>query len=259
MSLFEQVAVLFKARETKKASDFDGLVRAVADGAALSPEAIAAALEQFDRTPDDLQTAVERRQQRVEFARRLAEVPQLEAEKRELETKGSAETVRYEALLKPLQEEHKRIMDGLNGRYYFVAARIPQAQSMADNLRQTYTGPLQDELDANRQEQARLNREIHKILESAKRHENAASFTRPAEPDFIQTVRSEGKFLGVIAESTTWTKLTHAEPVRILSAEDESTEQAAAQSLCETAAEKQAALAKLVERETAILAEMLNP
>jgi hypothetical protein len=259
MDIFGQVAALFTARQTRKASDFDALVKAVADGNPPPPATIAELLEAAGKTPDDLQREVTRRQQRAEFARRLAELPAMQEEAAELKRKGSAEMQRFQALITPLQQEHQRTIDGLNGRFFFLAARIPEAESMADKLRQTYEGPLTAELDDLRMKQGELGRAIRKALQTAERHEHDASFTKPAEPDYIQTVRSEGKFLGVVAESTTWTKITHAEPVRILSAEDQSTEMAAAKACRQSAAELQRELDLLTQREQEILRLMLEP
>ena len=187
MSIFEQVAALFTARQTQRVSGFDDLARTIADGNPPSPEAIAAALEEFGRTPDDLQREVTRRQQRAEFARRLAEVPALQEEAAELKRKGAAEVAQHEAIIKPLVEEHRRNIKTLDGRYLFLMARIPESESMKDKLLASYRGPLTTELDENRAKQARLNREIHKILETAKRHEHATSFTR-REESCVQTV-----------------------------------------------------------------------
>ena len=130
-SIFEAVAEVFRTRKQKQAGDFSELVRQLADGKGNpGPAEIAELLETGGKTPADLQAAVEYRLKRLEFARRLAELPGLQGEKAELERKGAEENERYRLLVKPLEEQHLQNIATLNGRYRTVAAAIPVAESM---------------------------------------------------------------------------------------------------------------------------------
>ena len=149
IELLERVKEVFSTRQRKKVSDFDQLTAAVVDGKGPDAATIAVQLEECGKTPEDLAGAVEYRQQRRQDAAILAEIPALENEKAELERKGREEDARFEALLKPLAEEHRQIADKLNGRYRYITARIPQAEGVKARLLQTYVGPLTAELDEN--------------------------------------------------------------------------------------------------------------
>jgi hypothetical protein len=176
-SLFAQVAELFLARQVKKASGFDELAQAVADGKAPSPTKIAEQLEEFGKTPEDLEREVTRRQQRVADAQRLATLPALHDEKAELERKAAKENARYEAVLKPLQQEHQQTIDGLNDRYRNVVAQIPAVEGLRDKLRQSYVGPLQAELAEISAKQQEIQQSISTIEATAEVHETAAEGT----------------------------------------------------------------------------------
>ena len=266
MSLFDQVAALFKARQTKKTNDFDGLVAAVIDGTPPGPEAIAELLEAADKTPDDLQREVTRRQQRRQDAAVLAEVPALQEEAAELKGKGAAESQRFEAAIKPLREAYQQTIGSLNDRYFAIMRQIPVAESMRAKLIATYRGPLEAELTGNREQQAELSREIHQTIKLAEKHEHESQFVRKPNK-FVEVVRELGQVVGVVASSTTWEKTTPTEaafaavedPFAGVSPEESEAKKAAAKSLRAKVATMQAELARLVERETAILAEMLQP
>ncbi len=161
-SIFEAVAAVFRKREKEAAGDFDALVKAVAGDTPPDPEEIAVQLEQFRKTPAELEQAVTRRQKRREDAALLADVPLLEAEKAELNRKADEENARFEALVRPLREEHQRNIGTFVNRGWLIEAQIPKAQAAKVRLLDSYTGPLTAELDGNRERQRELNFEISK-------------------------------------------------------------------------------------------------
>jgi hypothetical protein len=260
-ALFSQVAEVFSRRQAKKTEDRETLVNAILDGGkkAPTPAQIATALDEMGWDPEGLEKEVARRQQRRQDAAALAEVPALEKEKAELERKGAAEVARYEALIAPLRQEHQRNIGTLNGRFHFVAARIPEALEMRNKLLQSYRGPLTTELDDNRAKQAELQREIQTAIRQAERHEHAATFTRSQEPSFVQQVSQAGQFVGVVAESLGWDKVKDLESVSLLPPDERKAAEAAAKSCREEAAKLQKQVDAMVRREAEILELMLEP
>ena len=176
-SLFSQVAEVFTRRQAKKVEDREALVTAILAGGkkAPTPAQIATALDEMDWTPEALEKEVARRQQRQQDAAVLAEIPALEKEKGELEAKGNAEEARYQAVVKPLQAEHAKNMELLNGRYRYIVMRIPQAEGMRNKLIASYAGPLTDELDANRAGKANS---IEKSARSRRPRSNTSTWRR---------------------------------------------------------------------------------
>ena len=146
LALLEKAKENLLGRQQKKAADFDALAARLATGKKVSLEEITDELETLGRTAEELDTEVNRRQQRQQFAATLATLPQLQADKAELERKASKENLRHEAIVKPLEEAHRQTIDGLNARYGDVLRQIPVAESMKDKLRETYRGPLTEEL-----------------------------------------------------------------------------------------------------------------
>ncbi len=256
-SLFSQVAEVFTRRQAKKVEDREALVTAILAGGkkAPTPAQIATALDEMDWTPEALEKEVARRQQRQADASVLAEIPALEKEKGELEAKGNAEEARYQAVVKPLQAEHAKNMELLNGRYRYIVMRIPQAEGMRNKLIASYAGPLTDELDANRARQGELNREIRTLTKAAEQHEHLATFTK-REDSYLEVRRTDTE---VLVGNLEWQKVKDAPQVPILSKEEIKTRQADAKSLRDTVAEKQKELDSLVKRESQILEEMLQP
>lgn len=264
MSLFDQVAALFKARQTKKTNDFDSMVTALVGGTPPPPAAIAELLEVAGRTPDDLEREVARRQRRQADAAALAELPALEKEKASLEAAGTAESQRYEALVRPLREEHERTLVALNGRYRYIVDRIPQAEAMRVKLLETYRGPLRDELDSNRQRQGELNREISTAAKLARRHEHDLSFVRKGDKEPLRVVHTPSE--SFIVGDPMWDKTTPEAAAQDaldmqagMTPEEIENKKGILKGLRETLAKAQAELDALVKREAEILELMLQP
>jgi len=215
-------------------------------------------LEAAGKTPPDMVTEVNHFKERAADARQLATLPALQAEKTELERKGTAEVARFEAAVKPLKEEHAKNMRGVNNRYREVVAAIPQVEALREKLRRSYVGPLTIEFDDVRMKQGEVGRKIGALLKTAAKHEHAASFTRREESS-IQVVRERGELVGVVAESLTWDKMSTLKDTPILPCEELDTLQAAAKACREQAAELQKQLDVLIAREAEILELMLLP
>jgi hypothetical protein len=261
MNLFSEVAALLTRREQKKTEDFDSLVKAVADGGRKGPTVsqIAERLESLGCTAADLEAAVSRRLQRQEFVAALATIPELQAEKAELERKGREETLRFEALVKPLQEEHKANLDGLNSRYFFVTRQIPAAEGARQKLISSYRGPLEQELVENRIRKAELERAIELATRRAAEAERVASCTRRDESaDQIQVVREAGQVVGYVSGTERWAK-ADSKDTPCLPPDELATALASAQSCRADVTRMQQELAALVKREAEILELMLVP
>jgi len=251
-TLFAQVAEVFTRRQEKKIEDREALVKSILDGGKKAPTAaqIATALDEMGWTPEALEKEIARRQQRRDEAAALAEIPALEKEKAELERKGAAEVARFDALVKPLQDEHAKNMEAVNGRYRYVVMRIPQAEAMRNKLLASYSGPLEAQLIENREEQARLNREISTANKTAQMHEDHLQFSEPGEltaamdkTDWVKVKESTG--------ATAWHQ--GMSPEEIKSAKE------IAATCRQAAADKKKELAALVKREAEIMEEMLQP
>ncbi len=257
MSMFSQVAELLTRREQKKTEDFDSLAKAVADGGKKAPTVtqIAERLESLGRTAADLEAEVVRRQQRQPTPRSWQpSPPSLPSWK-----VWAGRSWRLTRNSGPSKRNTPTARHQLFGNVQWKQQQVTAAEAMRAKLLASYRGPLQQELDDNRAKQGELNREITKAVRSAESHEHAATFSKAPEPTYVQEVRQGGTFLGVVAESTAWTKMKDQERTPLLSAEDQSAELAAAKSLRESVVQLQRELDVLVAREVAILDEMLVP
>ena len=175
LALLEKAKEKLLGRQQKKAADFDALAARLATGKNVSLEEITDELETLGRTVEELDVEVCRRQQRQQYAATLAALPQLRAEKAELERAAAQENVRYEAALRPLEADHQRTIDSLNGRYREVVVQIPVAESMTGKLLETYRGPLQPELSEIRDKQMEIMASVALIERTAVFHEECAS------------------------------------------------------------------------------------
>jgi hypothetical protein len=180
-SLFSQVAEVFTRRQQKKIEDREALVNAILGKQPPTAAQIATTLDEIGWAPDGLEKEVARRLQRRQYAATLAALPQLRAEKAELERAAEQENVRYEAALRPLEADHQRTIDSLNGRYREVVVQIPVAESMTGKLLETYRGPLQPELSEIRDKQMEIMASVALIVRTAVFNEEAASSSDVAD------------------------------------------------------------------------------
>jgi hypothetical protein len=188
LELLEKAKAYIRGREEKKASDFDALVKAVADGKAPDPAKIAEQLEAFGKTVEDLAAAVENRQRRAEYARRFAELPGLQRKLADLQKAGSAEAARF----RPLEEEHAATVRRLSGEAYFLEQQITEAQGMNDKLLGSYQGSLRAELAVNAAEQNEINQTIRSVEATAQAHEEAAEYTDLDDDRVTRTAAAKG-------------------------------------------------------------------
>ena len=227
-TLFTQVAEVFTRRQQKKIEDFDALVRAIMVGGKKPPTAaqIAEALDDAGKTPVDLEREVTRRQQRVEYARRFAEIPGLQKKMAQLEQAGAAEANRF----RPLEEEHQETVRRLTGQAYTLEQQIAAAQGMQSKLLASYSGPLRDELASLGAKQREVNESIRAAEQTAAEHERAADVTG----------------------------FSNSYPGTIVSDADVASRRLAAKTCRETAAELKKKLPPLIARAAEIQAEMLT-
>ena len=229
MSMFSQVAELLTRREQKKTEDFDSLVRAVVDGGKKAPTItqIAERLESLGRTAADLEAEVNRRQQRIADAAKLATVPALQKQMADLERQGAAEANRF----RPLEAEHRATVRRLTSEAAALQIQIEDAAATENKLLASYAGPLRDEAAANAAEQNQIEQSIRAAEQTAVEHERAADVTG-----------FSNSYPGTTASDT-----------------DVASRRTAAKTCGETAAELKKKLRPLIARAAEIQAEMLNP
>jgi hypothetical protein len=264
LALLEKAKEKLLGRQQKKSADFDALAVRLATGKTVAVEEITDELETLGRTAEELDAEVSRRQRRIADAGALAEVPALQEEAAEIQARGAAESQRYEALVRPLREEHERTLVALNGRYRYIVDRIPQAEAMRVKLLETYRGPLRDELDSNRQRQGELNREISTAAKLARRHEHDLSFVRKGDKEPLRVVHTPSE--SFIVGDPMWGKTTPEAAAQDaldmqagMTPEEIENKKGILKSLRETLAKAQAELDALVKREAEILELMLQP
>lgn len=156
MNLFQRVADAFRMRETQKLTGFEELVQAVVGGQDLPPADIAAQLEAFGRTPDDLQHAVEYRQRRLALAAEAAREPAL---RKELESVQSAYQVKV-AEFEKVRDTYNKACAPLVEKAVDLERQVIAASGAVDKLREGYRGPLLDKLAEAERQRAEIEGQI---------------------------------------------------------------------------------------------------
>ena len=177
IEVLERVAGVFRKREQEKADDFCALVRQVAGDKASDPEDIAAQLSQFDRTPEELDKAVEYRRRRQALAAELATVPDLQ---KQFDVARQAEAVEV-ARWKKLVEEHDALAGPLRSRVLTLDQALARARGCQGTLREIYEGPLTTELGDIQEARRRIYQQQQNTLHT---RDHSVGWMRPAA-DFV--------------------------------------------------------------------------
>ena len=175
--LFDQIADVFRKRQVQTAEDFDSLARQVAHGQAPAAAKIAALLDQFQKSPDELQQLATYHATRLNLASQMAMAPGLQAEADEASDKLQVERARWEKLT----QEHNAIEGPLVSRLMQLSQQIARARGCEEKLRAGYQGTLRNELAAIQTQRQDVNQRKQSIEASREHH---ASWARPAA-DFL--------------------------------------------------------------------------
>ena len=120
------MADLFRARQTKKASDFYELARLVAKGENFDPAQVASALEEFGKTPEDLEQLVNGLQQLAAYARQFATIPGNKARLEQVAATFKAAEDDFRPIHAAFMEKRKQLL----AEAEYVQGQINQAEPM---------------------------------------------------------------------------------------------------------------------------------
>ena len=181
MELLTKVADIFRARQEKKASGFDELVKTLAAGGKKAPSAdqIAAALEEFGKAPETWRPVWMQGKSGATMPHSWQPYRDCGSSLPNCSAKGRLSAERFA----PLLDAHHKKIGELNRQAAGVQIAIENAATMEDKLRETYIGPLRDEMGEIGKERAEIERAIRSIEKTAAEHENQATGQNISDED----------------------------------------------------------------------------
>jgi seryl-tRNA synthetase len=135
--LVGKIARRLDAAKQKRESDYDALVRKIADGKEPPLETVEATLQGAGKTAADLEAAVELLVERRRLRAIADKLPALESEAAALQVKAG----KANAILEAAEQEHARAIHPIQCRLEEIAQARYAAQSAVTELRRIYRGP----------------------------------------------------------------------------------------------------------------------
>jgi len=136
-TLFEKVAGKQKQREQARVNDFRSLVAAIANGQEPDADRVDAVLYDSGQSLDDLRAAVEQLQKRKAMKAQLDTMPNLEAERADLETKIGKAT----EILNAAEAKYAEMVNPLRWRVEVIKGDLQQMWNLPQQLVETCPYP----------------------------------------------------------------------------------------------------------------------
>jgi len=161
-TLIEKVADKQKQREQARVNDFRSLVAAIAAGQEPDADRVDAVLQEAGKSLDDLRAAVEQLQKRKAMKAQLDTMPNLEAERADLETKIGKAT----EILNASEANYAEMVNPLRWRVEVIKGDLQEMWSLPRQLVESCPYP---EMVERAQQIDRQKREVHEEATALRR------------------------------------------------------------------------------------------
>jgi uncharacterized phage infection (PIP) family protein YhgE len=166
VELMQKVVGSRKERQQAAIENYRGLVRGIGDGIEPNADEVDEALERAGKKPEDLQADAELYIKRKALQAHHATLPELESER----TKLRDELAAVNAAFVEQELAHKRKSFPLFGQIEVLDTKIQAAEQSLRSLRNTYAGPLLDDLARLEKESAALTQQMRAIEKVRDQH-----------------------------------------------------------------------------------------